>query len=30
VATSTEVRYDVNYADYRSLPNEGLFFLDVR
>lgn len=30
VTTSTEVRYDVNYADYRSLPNEGLFFLDVR
>lgn len=30
VATSTEVRYDVNYQEYRSLPNEGLFFLDVR
>ena len=30
VTTSTEVRYDVNYADYRSLPNEGLCFLDVR
>lgn len=27
---NSEVRYDVNYADYRSLPNEGLFFLDVR
>lgn len=27
---STEVRYDVNYQEYRSLPNEGLFFLDVR
>lgn len=26
----TEVRYDVNYQEYRSLPNEGLFFLDVR
>lgn len=30
VATSTEVRYDVNYQEYRSLPNEGLFFLDIR
>lgn len=24
------LRYDVNYQEYRSLPNEGLFFLDVR
>ena len=27
---AAEVRYDVNYQEYRSLPNEGLFFLDVR
>lgn len=24
------LNYDVNYQEYRSLPNEGLFFLDVR
>lgn len=28
--STTEVRYDVNEAEYNSLPNEGLFFLDVR
>lgn len=30
VATSTEVRYDVNHQEFISLPKEGLFFLDVR
>lgn len=25
-----QAEYDVNYQEYRSLPNEGLFFLDVR
>lgn len=29
-ATTTEVRYDVNHQEFLSLPNEGLFFLDVR
>ena len=29
-ASTTEVRYDVNEEDWRALPNEGLFFLDVR
>lgn len=29
-ASTTEVRYDVNEEEWRALPNEGLFFLDVR
>lgn len=29
-ASTTEVRYDVKPCEYRMLPNEGLFFLDVR
>ena len=29
-ATTTQVRYDVNHCEYRALPKEGLFFLDVR
>lgn len=29
-ASTTEVRYDVKPCEYRQLPNEGLFFLDVR
>lgn len=29
-ATATQVRYDVRHEEYRMLPNEGLFFLDVR
>lgn len=28
-ASTTEVRYDVNEEEWRALPNEGLFFLDV-
>lgn len=29
-ASTTEVRYDVNECEYRRLPKEGMFFLDVR
>lgn len=29
-ASATEVRYDVRECEYRRLPKEGLFFLDVR
>lgn len=29
-ASTTEVRYDVKPCEYKQLPNEGLFFLDVR
>lgn len=29
-STSRARDYDVNYQEYRSLPNEGLFFLDIR
>lgn len=27
---NNQVRYNVNQADFNSLPNEGLFFLDVK
>lgn len=29
-ASTTEVRYDVKPCEYKQLPKEGLFFLDVR
>lgn len=29
-ASTTQVRYDVKHCEYKMLPNEGLFFLDVK